>query len=165
MMALYKQGEGKPGLAGCLPIVIQIPVFFALYKVLFVAIEMRHAPFYGWIQDLSAPDPYLGVQPVWPDSLGRRRSTFMLGIWPHPDGHLSMFAAAEAQPSADRPGAGQGIFCCAASSFSPSSWPRFPAGLVIYWTWNNTAVDHAAMPDLQASRNNRMGVQKPSEAQ
>jgi YidC/Oxa1 family membrane protein insertase len=56
MMALYKTEKVNPA-SGCLPIVIQIPVFFALYKVLFVTIEMRHAPFFGWIRDLSAPDP------------------------------------------------------------------------------------------------------------
>src|SRR3546814_16599817 len=56
MMTLYKK-EGANPLSGCLPILIQIPVFFALYKVMFVTIEMRHAPFYGWIHDLSAPDP------------------------------------------------------------------------------------------------------------
>ncbi len=56
LMELYKKEKINP-LAGCLPIVIQIPVFFSLYKVLFVTIEMRHAPFFGWIQDLSAPDP------------------------------------------------------------------------------------------------------------
>ena len=59
MMELYKK-EGANPMSGCFPILIQIPVFFALYKVLFVAIEMRHAPFFGWIQDLSAPDP-LGI--------------------------------------------------------------------------------------------------------
>ena len=56
LMALYKREKVNPA-AGCLPIVVQIPVFFALYKVLFVTIEMRHAPFFGWIHDLSAPDP------------------------------------------------------------------------------------------------------------
>ena len=56
MMALYKREKVNPA-AGCLPILLQIPVFFALYKVLYVSIEMRHAPFYGWIQDLSAIDP------------------------------------------------------------------------------------------------------------
>src|SRR5207247_1904915 len=56
MMELYKKEKINP-IAGCLPIVIQIPVFFALYKVLFVTIEMRHAPFFGWIKDLAAPDP------------------------------------------------------------------------------------------------------------
>ena len=56
IMALYKREKVSP-LAGCLPVVVQIPVFFALYKVIYVSIEMRHAPFFGWIQDLSAPDP------------------------------------------------------------------------------------------------------------
>src|SRR5690606_1257852 len=56
MMALYKKEKVNP-MSGCLPIVIQIPVFFALYKVLYITIEARHAPFFGWVQDLSAPDP------------------------------------------------------------------------------------------------------------
>src|SRR5207302_10499470 len=73
MMALYKREKINP-VAGCLPIVIQIPVFFSLYKVLFVTIEMRHAPFYGWIKDLSAPDPtniftLLGLIPYDPSHL------------------------------------------------------------------------------------------------
>ena len=71
MMELYKKEKINP-LAGCLPIAIQIPVFFSLYKVLFVTIEMRHAPFFGWIHDLSAPDPtniftLFGLHPVRPD--------------------------------------------------------------------------------------------------
>ena len=81
-MELYKKEKINP-LAGCLPILIQIPVFFSLYKVLFVTIEMRHAPFFGWIQDLSAPDPtslfnLFGLIPWDPPQL------LMLGIW-----HLS----------------------------------------------------------------------------
>ena len=71
-MELYKKEKINP-LAGCWPIAVQIPVFFALYKVLFVTIEMRHAPFFGWIQDLSAPDPTNALQPVRPASRGRRR--------------------------------------------------------------------------------------------
>ncbi len=69
MMELYKKEKINP-VAGCLPIVIQIPVFFALYKVLFVTIEMRHAPFFGWIKDLSAPDPTHDLQPVRADPVG-----------------------------------------------------------------------------------------------
>ena len=73
MMALYKRVGANP-LAGCLPVVIQIPVFFALYKVLFISIEMRHAPFFGWIHDLSAPDPtsvfnLFGLLPFSPPEL------------------------------------------------------------------------------------------------
>ena len=74
-------------LAGCLPIAIQIPVFFALYKVLFVTIEMRHAPFYGWIKDLSAPDPtnifnLFGLIPVDPTMLPMLGQYLHLGVWP-----------------------------------------------------------------------------------
>src|SRR3546814_1461357 len=76
MMELYKREKVNPA-AGCLPIVIQIPVFFALYKTLFVSIEMRHAPFYGWIRDLSAPDPtsmfnMFGLIPWDPPQLDRQ---------------------------------------------------------------------------------------------
>ncbi len=79
MMGLYKKNKVNP-VSGCVPILLQIPVFFALYKVLFVTIEMRHAPFYGWIQDLSAPDPtnifeLFGLILDTPDLLH-------LGIWP-----------------------------------------------------------------------------------
>ena len=80
-MALYKDEKVNP-LSGCLPILVQIPVFFALYKVLFVTIEMRHAPFFGWIQDLSAPDPTIDLQPVRPDPVRSRRRFLMIGIWP-----------------------------------------------------------------------------------
>ncbi|MEX2409244.1 MAG: membrane protein insertase YidC, partial [Rhodovibrionaceae bacterium] len=85
MMALYKR-EGANPLSGCLPILVQIPVFFALYKVLFVTIEMRHAPFFGWIQDLSAPDPtsilnLFGLLPFAAPELGPL-NIFNLGIWP-----------------------------------------------------------------------------------
>ena len=69
-MELYKREKVNP-ISGCLPILVQIPVFFSLYKVLFVTIEMRHAPFFGWIHDLSAPDP-TSFQPVRPDSLQSR---------------------------------------------------------------------------------------------
>ena len=81
MMALYKNEKVNPA-SGCLPIIVQIPVFFALYKVLFVSIEMRHAPFYGWIHDLSAPDPttlfnLFGLIPWTPPSF-----IPMIGVWP-----------------------------------------------------------------------------------
>ena len=72
MMELYKKEKVNP-LAGCLPILVQIPVFFALYKVLFVTIEMRHAPFFGWIKDLSAPDPTSAVQSLRACPLACRR--------------------------------------------------------------------------------------------
>ena len=72
MMALYKREKVNPA-AGCLPILLQIPIFFSLYKVIFVTIELRHAPFFGWIHDLSAPDPTLGAEPLRSAALGGAR--------------------------------------------------------------------------------------------
>jgi YidC/Oxa1 family membrane protein insertase len=138
MMALYKR-EGANPLAGCLPIVIQIPVFFALYKVLFVTIEMRHAPFFGWIQDLSAPDPtsilnLFGALPWAAPDLGPL-SILNLGIWPLLMG-LSMFTQQRLNPQpADPMQAKVFLFMPIIFTFLLST---FPAGLVIYWTWNNT---------------------------
>ena len=79
-MALFKR-EGVNPVAGCLPMVIQIPVFFALYKVIFITIEMRHAPFFGWIRDLSAPDPTNVFTLFGLDSLGSDRAA---GVRPFP---------------------------------------------------------------------------------
>src|SRR3546814_528672 len=97
MMTLYKK-EGANPLSGCLPILIQIPVFFALYKVMFVTIEMRHAPFYGWIHDLSAPDPTtllngFGLFPWDAPELGIL-NVLNIGIWPLLMG-ISMFLQIE----------------------------------------------------------------------
>ena len=98
-MALYKNEKINP-MAGCLPIVLQIPVFFALYKVLFITIDMRHAPFFGWIKDLSAPDPtslfnLFGLLPyAVPEFLH-------VGVWPHHHGHHHVGADA-AEPAAAR---------------------------------------------------------------
>jgi YidC/Oxa1 family membrane protein insertase len=96
LMELYKKEKINP-LAGCLPVLIQIPVFFALYKVLFVTIEMRHAPFFGWIQDLSAPDPtslfnLFGLIPWDPPQL------LMLGVWPLIMG-ITMFVQMKMNPA------------------------------------------------------------------
>jgi YidC/Oxa1 family membrane protein insertase len=132
MMGLYKR-EGANPLAGCLPIVIQIPVFFALYKVLFVTIEMRHAPFYGWIRDLSAPDPttvfnLFGLLPyTTPEFL-------LIGVWPLAMG-ITMWMQQKLNPAPPDPMQARIMmllpvvftFICA----------RFASGLVIYWTWNN----------------------------
>src|SRR5437899_13000044 len=86
MMELYKKEKINP-IAGCLPILIQVPVFFALYKVLFITIEMRHAPFFGWIRDLSAPDPttvfnLFGLIPWDPSHVPLIGSFLMLGACP-----------------------------------------------------------------------------------
>ena len=135
MMALYKK-EGANPAAGCLPIVIQIPVFFALYKVLFVNIEMRQAPFYGWIHDLSAPDP-LGLLTAFgliswnvPESL----TIVNIGIWPLIMG-ITMFLQQKLNPTPTDPVQAK-IFMFMPIIFT-FLLARFPAGLVIYWAWNN----------------------------
>ena len=135
MMALYKREKVNP-VAGCLPIVMQIPVFFSLYKVLFVTIEMRHAPFFGWIQDLSAPDPtnlfnLFGLIPCDPPQLS---ITCMIGVWPLIMG-VTMFLQQKLNPHAGRSDPGQDVpFMPVIFTFMLAT---FPAGLVIYWTWNN----------------------------
>ncbi|AHB47567.1 insertase [Hyphomicrobium nitrativorans NL23] len=132
LMELYKKEKINP-LAGCLPILVQIPVFFALYKVLFVSIDMRHAPFFGWIQDLSAPDPtsifnLFGLLPYSvPDFL-------MLGIWPVIMG-ITMWLQMQLNPPQPDP-IQQKIFNWMPLVFT-FLLAGFPAGLVIYWAWNN----------------------------
>ncbi|TXM94175.1 membrane protein insertase YidC [Methylobacterium sp. WL30] len=133
MMELYKKEKINP-VAGCWPVLVQIPVFFALYKVLFITIEMRHAPFFGWIQDLAAPDPtsivnLFGLLPfAAPDFVH-------LGIWPIIMG-VTMFVQMKMNPAPPDPVQAQ-IF-----TFMPIVFTfmlgSFPAGLVIYWAWNNT---------------------------
>ncbi len=133
IMELYKKEKVNP-LAGCLPVLIQIPVFFALYKVLFVTIEMRHAPFFGWINDLSAPDPtslfnLFGLIPWDPPSM------LMIGIWPLIMG-FTMFVQQRMNPLPADPIQAQ-IFTWMPVIFT-FMLASFPAGLVIYWAWNNT---------------------------
>ncbi|WP_421862052.1 membrane protein insertase YidC [Parvibaculum sp.] len=133
IMELYKKEKVNP-LAGCLPVLIQIPVFFALYKVLFVTIEMRHAPFFGWINDLSAPDPtsifnLFGLIPWDPPSM------LMIGIWPLIMG-FTMFVQQRMNPLPADPIQAQ-IFTWMPVIFT-FMLAGFPAGLVIYWAWNNT---------------------------
>ncbi|MCP5372167.1 MAG: membrane protein insertase YidC [Hyphomicrobiales bacterium] len=133
MMALYKKEKANPA-SGCLPILVQIPVFFALYKVLFVTIEMRHAPFFGWIQDLSAPDPttvfnLFGLIPFTPPDF------LMIGIWPLIMG-ATMFLQQRLNPQPPDPVQAK-IFLLMPIMFT-FLLARFPAGLVIYWAWNNT---------------------------
>ena len=135
MMALYKREKANP-IAGCLPILLQIPVFFALYKVLFVTIEMRHAPFIGWISDLSAPDP-LGLLTLFgfvdwnvPGIL----QLFNIGIWPILMG-ISMFLQQKLNPApVDKMQAKIFMFLPIVFTFVLGG---FAAGLVIYWTTNN----------------------------
>ena len=137
MMALYKQ-EGANPLAGCLPIVVQIPVFFALYKVFYVTIEMRHAPFYGWIQDMSVPDPtsifnLFGLLP-FDAPTGGFLALFSIGIWPILMG-ISMYAQQLLNPQPTDPTQAQ-IMRLLPLVFT-FILGGFAAGLVIYWTWNN----------------------------
>jgi YidC/Oxa1 family membrane protein insertase len=137
MMGLYKK-EGANPLSGCLPILIQIPVFFALYKVMFVTIEMRHAPFYGWIRDLSAPDPTtilngFGLFPWDAPDLGIL-NVINIGIWPLLMG-ISMFLQQKLNPQPPDPVQAK-VFLMMPVIFT-FLLATFPAGLVIYWTWNN----------------------------
>lgn len=133
IMELYKKEKVNPA-SGCLPILIQIPVFFALYKVLYVTLDMRQAPFYGWIHDLSAPDPtsifnLFGLLPF------EVSNSFTIGVWPILMG-ITMIIQQKLNPTSSDPTQAKVLkwmpyvltFVLAA----------FPAGLVIYWTWSNT---------------------------
>jgi YidC/Oxa1 family membrane protein insertase len=139
MMELYKKEQINP-VAGCLPIAIQIPVFFSLYKVLFVTIEMRHAPFYGWIHDLSAGDPtnifnLFGLVPFDPSGLPLLGGFLALGAWPAIMG-VTMWVQMKLNPAPPDP-TQQIIFNWMPIIFT-FMLAKFPAGLVIYWAWNNT---------------------------
>jgi YidC/Oxa1 family membrane protein insertase len=139
IMALYKRERINP-VAGCLPIMIQIPVFFALYKVIFITIEMRHAPFYGWIHDLSAPDPtniftLFGLIPYDPTHIPLIGHFLVLGIWPMIMG-VTMFLQMKMNPEPTDP-VQQQMFAWMPVIFT-FMLGSFPSGLVIYWTWNNT---------------------------
>ena len=133
MMELYKREKVSP-LSGCLPVVVQIPVFFSLYKVILTSIELRHAPFFGWIHDLSAPDPtsifsLFGLIPWTPPDM------LMIGIWPIIMG-VTMWLQMRLNPTPPDP--------IQASLFNwmPVMFTfmlgTFPVGLVIYWAWSNT---------------------------
>ena len=139
MMELYKKEKINP-IAGCLPIVIQIPVFFALYKVLFVTIEMRHAPFFGWIKDLSAPDPttvfnLFGLIPWDPTVVPVIGPFLHLGPWPLIMG-VTMWFQMKLNPPPPDP-TQKMIFDYMPIIFT-FMLASFSAGLVIYWAWNNT---------------------------
>lgn len=133
VMEMYKK-EGVNPMSGCLPILIQIPIFFSLYKVLYVTIEMRHAPFFGWIRDLSAPDPtniftLFGLVP-WDTP-----SFLHLGIWPIIM-CITMVMQQRLNPKPTDP------VQAAVISYMPYiflfMFAKFPAGLVVYWAWNNS---------------------------
>ena len=132
MMALYRKEKANP-MAGCLPMLVQIPVFFALYSVLFATIEMRHAPFFGWVQDLSAPDGLTFITVFglvdWPAP-----EFLMIGLWPIAFA-LTMLLQMKLNPQPVEP-MQQKIMMFLPILFL-FMFARFPAGLVVYWTWNN----------------------------
>ena len=161
LMALYKQEKINP-LAGCLPMLIQAPVFFCLYKVLFVTLEMRHAPFYGWIKDLSAPDPtslfnLFGLIPWTPPSF------LMIGAWPILMG-LTMFLQQRMNPQPADPA--QAKVFMLMPIFLTFFLASFPAGLVIYWAWNNilSMGQQWAIMHMESRRLNVKSLQKGSHA-
>jgi len=132
-MQLYKEEKINP-IAGCWPVALQIPVFFSLYKVIYITIEMRHAPFFGWIKDLSAPDPtsivnLFGLLPFEAPTL------LHLGVWPLIMG-ITMFVQMRMNPTPPDPTQAM-IFTWMPLVFM-FMLASFPAGLVIYWAWNNT---------------------------
>ena len=136
LMELYKKEKINP-MSGCLPILLQIPVFFALYKVLFVTIDMRHAPFFGWIKDLSAYDPtsvfnLFGLLPYSPPEAYLLGGT--VGVWPLLMG-ITMWIQMQLNPQQPDP-MQQRIFNWMPVFFT-FLLATFPAGLVIYWFWNN----------------------------
>jgi YidC/Oxa1 family membrane protein insertase len=138
MMEIYKKEKINP-IAGCLPVALQIPVFFSLYKVLFVTIEMRHAPFYGWIKDLSAPDPTtlfngFGLFHFDPTVVPLLGPYLALGVWPIIMG-ITMWFQMKLNPTPPDP-TQKMIFDWMPLIFT-FMLAGFPAGLVIYWAWNN----------------------------
>ncbi|WP_376989231.1 membrane protein insertase YidC [Bosea sp. R86505] len=132
LMELYKTQKINP-LAGCWPVLVQIPVFFALYKILFITIEMRHAPFFGWIRDLAAPDPtsifnLFGLLPFAVPAF------LLIGAWPILMG-ITMFIQMKMNP--EPPDPIQKMMFTWMPVFFTFLLGSFPAGLVIYWSWNN----------------------------
>jgi YidC/Oxa1 family membrane protein insertase len=138
-MDLYRTAKVNP-IAGCLPVLLQLPVFFALYKVLFITIDMRHAPFFGWIKDLSAADPtnvfnLFGLLPFDPTAIPMFGSLLHIGVWPLLMG-ITMWLQMQLNPQQADP-VQQQIFSWMPVMFT-FMLSAFPAGLVIYWAWSNT---------------------------
>lgn len=133
VMELYRREKISP-LSGCMPLLAQLPIFFALYKVLFIDITMRHAPFYGWIKDLSAPDPttlfnLFGLLPFTPPAM------LTIGIWPILMG-ASMFYLQKMSPQPPDPLQAKVIMWMPVV-FTIMLAPTMASGLIIYWTWSN----------------------------
>ncbi len=168
MMQLYKDKKVNPA-AGCLPILIQIPIFFALYKVIFVTIELRHAPFFGWLRDLSAPDPsslfnLFGLLPWAAPAPGTLLALIFIGVLPILLG-ITMWLQQKLNPAPTDP--------AQAMIFAWMPWVfmfmlgGFASGLVVYWIANNIITfaqqymimrSHGHKPDLFG--NIKAGVKK-----
>jgi YidC/Oxa1 family membrane protein insertase len=138
MMELYKREKINP-LSGCWPVLIQIPVFFSLYTVIFISLEMRHAPFFGWIQDLAAQDPtniftLFGLIPWDPTALPMIGGFLHLGVWPLIMG-CTMWVQMRLTPQ--QGDATQAAILNWMPVIFTFTLGTFPAGLVIYWSWNN----------------------------
>lgn len=139
MMALYQREKVNP-VSGCLPMLIQIPVMFSLYKVFIVTIEMYHAPFFGWIHDLSAPDPtswlnLFGLLPFTPSHVLPQFLMFLsIGVWPIILG-MTQWVQTKMNPAPADPATAQ-MFTYMPIIFT-FMFAAFPAGLVIYYTWSN----------------------------
>jgi len=137
-MALYKRKKINP-LAGCLPVAVQIPVFVSLYNVLVIAIEMRQAPFFGWIKDLSRPDPtnvfnLFGLIPFDPTQIPVFGAYLAIGAWPVIMG-ISMFVQMKVNPEPTDPVQKQ-VFTWMPILFT-FTMGTFASGLIIYWSWSN----------------------------
>ena len=172
MLQLYRDKKVNPA-AGCLPILIQIPIFFSLYKVIFVTIELRHAPFFGWLRDLSAPDPsslfnFFGLLPWDAPMTGSVLHLIFIGILPILLG-ISMWLQQKLNPAPADP--------VQASVFAWMPWifmfmlGGFASGLVVYWITNNVITfvqqytimrSHGAKPDIFG--NIRKGFAKKDKA-
>ena len=156
LMALYREKKINP-MAGCLPILLQIPVFFALYKVLYLTIDMRQAPFFGWIKDLSAPDPtsifnLFGLLPyATPEFLH-------VGVWPIVMG-ITMWVQMQLNPQQPDP-MQQKIFNWMPVMFT-FLLANFASGLVIYWAWNNLLSLSPAVPHHEEERRRDPSVEEP----
>ncbi len=132
-MELFRREKTSP-VSGCLPILAQLPFFFALYKVLYIDIDMRHAPFFGWIRDLSAPDPtsifnLFGLLPYTPPAL------LQIGVWPVLMG-ASMYLLQKMSPKPPDPVQAQ-VIMMMPLVFTVMLAPSMASGLIIYWTWSN----------------------------
>ena len=161
LMQLYRREKVNPA-AGCLPIVVQIPVFFALYKVLYTSIEMRHQPFYGWIRDLSAPDPLtiLTGFGLFPWQVPEFLHFFNIGIWPLIMG-VTMYLQQKLNPQPTDPVQAR-VFQFLPILFTFMLAP-FSAGLVIYWAWSNT-LSIAQQYTIMRRHGTPIGKAKPAVA-